>query len=98
MTFFDIYREELQRAITEHPEEYPWAAPGVNNNAIVGNTGITAWPSASVAQVADRMIAAITAKSYNKDGRAMKATCKRLGIKHTYTAINAFIAAERTTP
>ncbi len=30
----------------------------------------------------------------NKDGPACKAACKELGIKHTYTAIRAFIRGE----
>lgn len=47
----------------------------------------------NVPVVADRMIAAMQRGSYNKDGLAFKATCKRLGIKHTYTAINAAIKA-----
>jgi len=34
---------------------------------------------------------AIEGKSFNKDSRAIKATCKELGIKHTYTAIFEFI-------
>ena len=40
--------------------------------------------------VADKMLVAIDLGSYNKDGYAFKATCKELGIKHTYAAINAF--------
>lgn len=34
---------------------------------------------------------AIRKNSFNKDGRAFKATCKRLKIAHTYKAINNFI-------
>lgn len=41
--------------------------------------------------VAERMIAAIYKGSYNKDGRAIKATCKKLGIPYTYKAINEFL-------
>lgn len=41
--------------------------------------------------VAERMIAAIYGKSFNKDSRAIKATCKALGLKHTYQAINEFL-------
>jgi hypothetical protein len=42
-------------------------------------------------EVAERMIAAIYRKSFNKDGLAIKATCKALGIKSTYQAINEFL-------
>lgn len=48
---------------------------------------------AFVPHVVDRMGAALEKGSYNKDGRALKATCKELGIPHTYAAINAYIKA-----
>ncbi len=47
--------------------------------------------TATVQSVADKMRPAFIRKSYNKDGRAIKATCKVLGIAYTYTAINAYI-------
>ena len=43
--------------------------------------------------VVGKMEQAFKRGSYNKDGRAIKATCKELGIKYTYTAINEFIRA-----
>jgi hypothetical protein len=45
-------------------------------------------------EIAERMMAAIYRKSANKDGRAIKATCKALGIKYTYAAINEFLGVE----
>lgn len=44
-----------------------------------------------VPTVVDRMIIAFERGSYNKDGRAIKATCKVLGVKYTYTGINEFL-------
>ncbi len=44
-----------------------------------------------VPEVMARMKEAFKKKSYNKDSRAIKNTCKILKIKHTYTAINEFI-------
>lgn len=41
--------------------------------------------------VVQRMRAAFSRRSYNKDSRAIKATCKRLGIGSTYKAINAYL-------
>lgn len=41
-------------------------------------------------QVCDRMILAFKSGSFNKDSRAIKATCKLLGIKHTYKAISNY--------
>ena len=39
-----------------------------------------------------RMRAAIEQGSFNKDSDSFRATCKRLGIPHTYKAISAFLA------
>lgn len=50
-----------------------------------------AWPLADVPVVAARMEAAIVRGSYNHDGRAFKATCKALGIKHTRKAIGEYL-------
>jgi hypothetical protein len=38
-----------------------------------------------------RMLGAFDRGTYNKDSRAIRATCRRLGINHTYKAINEFI-------
>jgi hypothetical protein len=51
------------------------------------------WPVENVPIVAGKMRAAFIAKTYNKDGRAIKATCKILDIKYTYTAINEYLAS-----
>lgn len=51
------------------------------------------WPVENVPTVAAKMGEAFKKKTYNKDGRAIKATCKVLGIKYTYTAINEYLAA-----
>jgi hypothetical protein len=44
-----------------------------------------------VPYVTARMLLAFKGGIYNKDGIAIKRTCKHFGIKHTYTAINHFI-------
>jgi len=76
--FAEIYTEELQRAVAAHPDEY-WLHAGET-------------PDAYAARVAPKMVYAFIKGGANKDGHAMKATCKRLGIKHTYTAINDFLS------
>jgi hypothetical protein len=40
--------------------------------------------------VVERMTNAFKKGSFNKDGNAIKRTCKHLGIAHTYKAMNAF--------
>jgi len=49
------------------------------------------WPVENVPTVAAKMIQAFRAGTYNKDGRAIKATCKRLNIPYTYKGINAYL-------
>lgn len=74
--FARVYRAKLEEAVTQYPDEYPWANGGMD-----------------VAEVAERMIAAVRRNSFNKDSRAIKAACKELGIKpFTYTAIYAYLA------
>ena len=48
-------------------------------------------PSARIAAVEEKMRAAIDAGSFNKNSRAIRATCKALGIPYTYSAIRTFV-------
>ena len=89
-TFRAVYVEELARAVEQYPDEYPWAH---REEVIVGNLGTTALPRMTVEDVAARMFAAMERGTYNKDGRAFKATCKRLGIAFTYSGIAAYCAS-----
>jgi hypothetical protein len=50
-----------------------------------------AFPVENVPAVVAKMSAGFKNKTYNKDGRAFKATCKILNIKYTYTAINEYL-------
>ena len=51
------------------------------------------WPAGTTVElVVQRMAEAVRTKTYNKDSRAFRETCKALKIKHTYTAINHFVA------
>lgn len=47
--------------------------------------------AAEVPFVAERIRFSLKRGTYNHDGRAFKATCKALGIKHTRTAIEAYL-------
>ncbi len=49
------------------------------------------FPIESVPDVVEKMGEGFNRGTYNKDGRAIKATCKELGIKYTYTAINEYL-------
>lgn len=51
-----------------------------------------AWPWSDFDVVFSRMAKGIEAGSFNKDNETFKRTCKRLRIKHTYTAIREFIS------
>ena len=42
-------------------------------------------------ELAEKMIPAFIRGSASKDGKGIQRTCKALGIKHTYKAINEFL-------
>lgn len=74
--FGAVYRVELAKAVAEHPEEY-------------------GYPVESVPAVVGRMLAAIRetgANGINKDSRALRATFRAFGLKHTYTALREWLA------
>jgi hypothetical protein len=50
-----------------------------------------------VPSVAAKMAVAFEKGTFNHDGRAIKATCRALGIKHTRTAIKAYISGSDKT-
>jgi hypothetical protein len=89
--FEKTYIECLEQAMKDHPEEYWWS----DKMVIHGNTADTVVPKSNAEAVAHNMFKAIRNRSFNKDGRAFKATCKKLGIPFTYKAIySAFEEAE----
>jgi hypothetical protein len=49
------------------------------------------YPVTEVPTVVGKMKVAFIRKSYNKDGRAIKATCKALNIGYTYRDIDTFL-------
>jgi hypothetical protein len=53
------------------------------------------YPVSEVPTVVGKMKKAFIAKSYNKDGRAIQATCKALGIKYTYRDIDNYLGYNR---
>jgi hypothetical protein len=55
------------------------------------NPATYAWPISEFETVFERIKAAIIKGSFNKDSLAFKKTCKTLGIKHTYAAIENFL-------
>lgn len=51
------------------------------------------WPLDNLPRVFEKMIEGFRQKTYSRDGRAIRATCKRLNIKLNYKDINAFLDA-----
>lgn len=49
------------------------------------------FPASELPRVVERMGDAFARGSFNKDSRAVKATCRALNIKHTYTAIRSYL-------
>ena len=79
--FMEIYERELTAAVAKYPDDYPWSTEKDGN----GN------PRLTVKTVVERMRPAIADGSFNKDGHAIRKTCKALGIPYTYSGIRAFI-------
>lgn len=79
--FEEEYTKQLTQAVTEFPSDYPWYAPGDMGRL-------------KIETVVGRMMRAIEANDYNKDGKALKRTCAALGISHTYTAINRWFSSD----
>lgn len=53
------------------------------------------WPITELPNVVGRMKTSLVYNGYEKDAPAVKATCKALGIKNTYEAINMFINSDK---
>lgn len=73
--FFDVYEDCLLHCIDTYPDEYAYG------------------PDTAKA-IAAKFKAKVAAHGFggiNKDGHAFKMTCKKLGIKHTYKAMEAFV-------
>jgi len=54
------------------------------------------YPVENVPTVVGRMMAAIRAESFNKDSRAIRATFRAFGLKHTYKALRAWLTEEES--
>ena len=50
------------------------------------------------AELAEKMAMGLITRDANKEGAGIKAACKACGIKHTYAAIEAYLAARRVDP
>ena len=85
--FAEEYKKQLQVAVDNYPDEYPWA----KGYTVYGNGGSVVKPAQTVNEVAAKMLIAVQDNTFNHDGRAMKATCKALGIKHTRKAILEYV-------
>lgn len=77
-TFMAAYRVALLDAMTRYPAEY-----GVE-------TRVAEIP-ALAETTANKMAGALATGSYNHDGRGFKGACKALGLRHTRTAIDAYL-------
>lgn len=60
-------------------------------DAVINYPNEYGFPPEKVPLVADKMRAAFERGSYNHDGRAIRAACKVIGIKHTRKAIEEYL-------
>ena len=87
--FCAVYRQQLPVAMQKYPQHYGWKDGDVITTH--GNLGSTSFV-ASIETTANKMCDAFARGTFNHDSKAIMLTCKTLGIKHTRTAIKAFIA------
>jgi hypothetical protein len=73
---YDLFCEEYERQLAIAVAEHP---------------GEYLFKQDRVSFVAGKMATAFKTGSYNKDGRAVKQTCKVLNIPYTYAGINQFL-------
>ena len=73
---FDTFKEVYTRMLTRAVTEHPEEYR---------------YPISDVPAVVNRMMTAIEHASYNKDGYALRWTCRELGIKWTYGSINGYL-------
>ena len=74
-----------------HRNEFLLAYRTELETAVLSYPDEYSWPLSELDAVFERMVAAFDRGSYNKDGRAFKATCNVLNIRHTYRAIDAYV-------
>jgi thermostable 8-oxoguanine DNA glycosylase len=89
--FTQAYTKHLTDVVREFPDEYP--AYHGHPETIIGNLGNTVLAPVTISSIALKMIAALERGSYNKDSKAIKRTCKEIGIRYTYRAIREFYFA-----
>lgn len=75
----NLWMQEYQKNLIQSVKDYPFEY---------------GFGSDQIPKVAEKMRTAFSNQSYNKDGRAVKLTCKTFNIPHTYTAINSFLQSE----
>lgn len=77
--FIDEFKKQLAALVKQHPDLYP---------------SYVADPEGAVAACAGRLLTCLESgnRNYNNVGPAIRNTCKALGIKSSYTAIERYIA------
>ena len=88
----DIHAKEKRDFITMGSREFFKTVYGqALKQAHEQNPSEYVWPAYELLMVFSRMCVAIDKGTFNKDSKAFKITCKVLGIKHTYKAINEYL-------
>lgn len=78
------YKTNWKAFVTEYRKQF--------TQNVLDNPSIYGWyPSTPIDVVADRMITSLKTNACSKDGLAFKGTCKALGIKCTWSAIDEFL-------
>lgn len=78
LTRFEIFMQQYENQLQIAVRDYP---------------GEYTYSALEIPAVVSRMKAAFQKGSFNKEGRAIKGTCKTLGIPYTYKGISEYIKA-----
>lgn len=87
--FMAVYEVQLEKAVKKYPGEYPWYWQL--------HDGLEREQPVRLKTVVGRMRAAFSRDSFDKEGYAIKWTCKALGIPYTYKGIRDFIREDSET-
>lgn len=81
---------------SSHHEEFHRVYVQRLTEAVQNHPDEYAWPVENVPQVAEKMMGAIVRGTFNKDGYAIRNTCKQLDIPYTYAGIRAYLTQDES--
>jgi hypothetical protein len=79
--FLELYVSILKEHVAQNPTDYLWYRPEQS----------PAEQQEAIRAFANRMVEALRTGRASKESKTIKAVCKALSLRHTYTAIESFL-------